>query len=579
MLRVTSYELRVTRQGGQAALTAVILFLVAATAIGIGFVSFAFEETATARRQLRAKQSYFLAEAGVEDVVYRLYAAKQVDASESLIINGNTVTTSLTTDVNGNKEVIAEGSVDANIRKVKTILKPGTVGVSFYYGVQVGEGGLDMGNNAIVNGNIYSNGNITGNNGATIMGDVIVASGLPPSPTVEWTSHDADQLFATASSNRDIAQSFTATASGALNQISVYLGKVNSPTQDITVYITDDNSGKPSTSALASATISRTTVGSTPSWIDTAFSSPAILSNGSKYWIVLDYGTNSATNHWNWRKDTSDAYAGNTGRYTSNWSAGGAVWTDVGGDLAFQTWIGGVTTYIDNLIIGDSTSGTGRANLFTNTTIHGSACPNSYCIVDNPPQEALPISDGVIQDWKDAAEAGGITAGDVTVTGTQTIGPKKITGKLTVTNGATLTITGTTWVTGDIVFDNNSIIQLSAGYGPLSGVILSDAKIDVKNGAALSGSGDPSSFLMTLAAKDSTGEELITVDNNSLGAIYYAGKGRIKFSNLAAAKEATAYGIRLDNNAEITYDTGLANALFSSGPGGGWDLQTWREVE
>ena len=566
------------RNQGQAALTAVIFFLVAAAAIGIGFTTFAFEETATARRQLRAKQSYFLAEAGAEDVAYRLHTSKQTTSPELLTINGETVSTAITSS-GGVTEIISSGNYTNNIRKVKMSLVPGSTGANFYYGVQVGAGGLEMGNNAVVNGNVYSNGSITGNNGATIMGDVIVAGGLPASPSLEWTTHNTDQFFATASSNRDIAQSFTAPASSALNQVSVYLGKVGNPTSNITVRITNDDTGEPDTSALSSATLSYASVGVTPSWINVTFASPATLTNGTKYWIVLDYGSNSATDHWNWRKDSTDTYANNTGRYTSNWSAGGSSWTNVGGDLAFRVWTGGTVTSIGDIDIGNSTSGTGRANQFIGTTIHGSNCPNAYCIIDNPSPEALPISDGVIQDWKNAAEAGGITAGDVAISGTQTIGPRKITGKLTVTNGSTLTVNGTLWVMGDIVFDNNSIIRLSSSYGMQSGVVISDSKIDVKNGAAVSGSGNPSSFIMLLDAKDSIGEETITVDNNSTGVIYYAGKSWIKFSNLAAAKEATAYGTRLDNNATITYDSGLANAQFASGPSGGWDITTWREVE
>ena len=377
----------VPQNKGQAALTAVIFFLVAATAIGIGFVSFAFEETATARRQLRAKQSYFLAEAGAEDIAYRLQKTMQVDASETITVNGESVITTLTTIAGGNKEILANGSINSNVRKIKTVFKPGTVGISFYYGIQVGAGGLEMDNNSIVNGNVYANGNITGGNGSTITGDATSAGTIDNPPTVNGTRTEGAALL------------------------------------------------------------------------------------------------------------------------------------------------------------------------------------------------SLPISEAQIDAWKADAEAGGITVGDVTVTSTQTIGPQKITGKLTVTNGENLIVSGTIWVEGDIVFDNNSIIELSSSYGPNSGVVISDSKIDVKNNASFSGSGDPDSYMMLLAAKDSTGEELINVDNNSLGVIYYAGKGWIKFSNNATAKEATAYGIRLDNNAEITYDTGLANAQFSSGPAGGWDIQMWREVE
>ena len=46
-----------------------------------------------------------------------------------------------------------------------------------------------------------------------------------------------------------------------------------------------------------------------------------------------------------------------------------------------------------------------------------------------------------------------------------------------------------------------------------------------------------------------------------------------------AAKEATAYGITMDNNATITYESGLADMTFSSGPGGGYDISAWKEIE
>lgn len=84
---------------------------------------------------------------------------------------------------------------------------------------------------------------------------------------------------------------------------------------------------------------------------------------------------------------------------------------------------------------------------------------------------------------------------------------------------------------------------------------------------------------MLLSDKNAPAEEVITVDNNALGVIYYAPQGRIRFSNNAGAKEATAYGITLDNNAVITYESGLANARFTSGPGGSFSVKSWREIE
>lgn len=563
---------------GYAAITATILMLVISLVTISAFTFFTLQEVNTNRAYVKSIDSHYISESGIEDAVYRITAQKLIGASQEIGVGDGTTTVTVTSSSN-KRTIRSEGVRNSYQRNLQTTVDITTAAVSFYYGVQVGDGGIEMSNNSQVNGNVYSNGNIIGAPGTLITGDATVAGGLPASPTVQWTTHDADHPFASVSTNRDIAQSFIATAGGALPQVSVYLGKIGSPAGNITLRITNNNGNKPNSSDIANATIANGSVGSSPSWIDVSFSSPPTLVNGNTYWIVLDHGSDSATNHWNWRKDTSGGYTGNTGKYTSNWSSGGAVWTDIGADLAFRVWIGGTATKIQDMTIGNALLGTGRANLFVNTTIHGSSCPNAYCIVENPPRENLPISDGVIQDWKNAAVAGGVTSGDVIISGIVTLGPQKITGKLTVSNGSTLIVSGTLWVVGDIVFDNNSIIRLASSYGAVSGVIISDAKIDVKNNASVSGSGNPASFMMLLAAKDSTGEEIINVDNNSLGAIYYASKGWIKFSNNAAAKEATAHGIRLDNNAIITYDSGLASATFSSGPGGGFDIKQWEEVQ
>ncbi len=543
------------------------------------FTFFTLNEVRINRGFVKAIEARMAAESGIEDVTYRLVSGKQTSASETLAVGNATTETTVTSQ--GDQRIIrAEGLRDDYHQNLETRVDVTTDGVSFFYGVQVDAGGVTMGNGAQINGNLFSNGSVSG--GRTT-GNVVVATGLSATPALEWPAGctvscgNSDHLFATASANQDIAQSFTANATGPLTKISVFLGKSGTPTADLNVRITTDVSGRPDTSALSNgtATIARTIVGATPSWIDVPFATPPTVTNGTKYWIVLDYSANSATHHWNWRKDNTDGYAGQTGKSAPNWSAGSPVWTGVGGDLAFRVWIGGVNTSLSDTIV----DGTARAPAFDDVSAGGSACPNPSCIVASDPPQSLPVSDAMIQDWKDTAAAAGQTAGDVTIEGVASLNSQKITGKLTVTNGAALTVNGTLWVVGDIVFDNNSIIKLNSSYGALSGVIISDAKIDVKNNASFSGSGNSASALMIVAAKNSPQEEIINVDNNSQGVIYYAGKGRIKFSNNATAKEATAYGITLDNNATITYESGLQSINFSSGPSGGYEIKHWKEVE
>lgn len=238
---------------------------------------------------------------------------------------------------------------------------------------------------------------------------------------------------------------------------------------------------------------------------------------------------------------------------------------------------GGVTTKIANATIGVA----GHANLFVNDTIGGSACPNPNCVVENPARQDMPITDQMIQRWKDqAACSSGCTliTGNHNVSGLENLGPAKITGNLTFSNGARLTVTGTIWVAGDIDFANNCAVSLASGYGSKGGIIVADGTVSVANGCTFSGSGSAGSLIMLLDDKNAPASRVIDVSNNSAAVIYYARNGRVHFNNNAAAKEATAYGLDLDNNVTITYDSGLASIYFSSGPSGGYRMQYWKQV-
>lgn len=573
---------------GQAALIAVMFMMAIMLSAIFGVVLLSLKEARVAGENNKSRNSFFAAEAGIDDAVYRLKRGKNLSSSYAVSLNGATANINVTTVSGSEKKITSSGDASGANRALSTDLITGTDSVSFFYGVQVGDGGLDMSNNSQVNGNVYSNGNITGANGATITGSATVAGGINSAPSVQAVVTDSNFSFATISGNRDVAQSFTANATDRLNKVSVFLGKSGTPSSNLTLRIAADNAGKPDHTDITSAVIPASSIGSSVSWIDVAFSSPPNLTSGNKYWIVLDYGSNSSSNYWLWGKDSTDSYANNTGKYTSDWNSQNANWTNVGGDLAFKIWIGGISTKIDGLTIGNSTSGDGHANLFVSTTIHGSSCPNSYCYIENPPREEMPISDGVIQDWRDGGASGGICTQptcdsngnyNLTVNGSSaSIGPMQINGNLTVSNNSTLTINGTVYVKGNIDLSNGCIIKLASGYGTLSGVILTDGTISVSNNCTFSGSGTQGSYIMLVSTKNALTSDVINIDNNAVSVIYYAGNGRIHFNNNAAAKEATAYGIDLDNGASITYESGLSNVNFSSGPAGGWDIRSWQEI-
>ena len=224
----------------------------------------------------------------------------------------------------------------------------------------------------------------------------------------------------------------------------------------------------------------------------------------------------------------------------------------------------------------------------TGTTATGTITQITQAQLDiDVPLVALPITQNTIDSWKLWAEAGGTYNGNYTVDGTsRTLGPQKIDGDFTVTNGGILTITGVLWVTGNLSFSNNAIIRLDPSYGPNSGMIVVDnptdpankGKIDVYNNVVIEGSGNPSSYIMLLSTNTgaTTANPAIDVGNNSTAVVYYATEGMIEVSNNAVLRAVSGGGLYLSNGAQVQYDSGLASANFSGGPGGSWEVIEWQ---
>ena len=397
-----------------------------------------------------------------------------------------------------------------------------------------------------------------------------------------------DETCSAAQQQADVGQSFRPTVSSPLMRLDLYLKKVGAPADAIIRVISDVN-GHPGDSGgdvLATGTLSTASVGASYSWIPISLSANPTLTANTPYWVVIDSAVN-AGNYFSWGLDTTDLYLDGTGEWSPNWTDNEAnPWSAAGGDFNFKIYLGGTNTRIEAMTIGSPSSGTGRANAFVDTSVHGSACPNQYCIVDNPARAEMPISAGVIQDWQEEAAAGGTctepqcdASGNLTLTneGSNLLGPIKIPGNLTVSNNTQLILTGTVWVAGDINLSNNCEVSLDPGYGSSSGILLASGTISVSNNCLFGGSGDPDSYLLLLTDKTDHNGNVMEISNNASGVIYYAANGKLHFSNNARAKEAIGYGIVMDNNVVVEYESGLADVNFSSGPGASFDISSWEE--
>lgn len=444
---------------GQVLILSLIFMLIILVLTGL-LLGFVFQNVNATRRAVAKEQAIQLADAGVDKAVYELNQTAGVYVGET----GTALATgefdvAVATISGSVREVTATGYVPSKLnpratRQVKVQVAISTTQANFFYGVQVGDGGLIMDNNSTINGNVYSNGPVDGGSGAVITGDV-----------------------------------FSAGASGRIfDRLQIVLN------------------------AHAHQIDSLVTVG------------------GSAFGQTVDNIT----------------VAGNVFMNAiSNCT--------VGGNAFYTTKIACTITGTEN---------------------------TPYPGESDPPPISLPITGNQIVEFKAEAEAGGTITGNYTVpiNQTYTLGPKKITGNLVINQNAKLVLTGTVWIEGSITTANNSTVQLDPAYGNNSEVVVSDSVIDIVNNTQFI-KADVNSYIMMLTTRP--GDQSFRVANNSNALIAYASAGEVIVLQNAILREVTGWKIRLNENAEVTYESGLANVNFSGGPGGSWRILrgTWREIK
>jgi len=415
-----------SKEKGFSAIFITILALVIVLGVVLSFVTLTLGEQKISGNITKSNQAYYLSEAGLEDILLRLAKGKNWSTPSNLSLAGGTATVETSNIIGGSRTITSTANIANRVRKIQVVYQISSDAISFHYGAQVGAGGMIMGNGSAVQGNVFSNGNVTG--GGTIANSIIVAS------------------------------------------------------------------------------------------------------NGNK---IEDL----------------------------------TVGEDAMVHTCKNSTIGGTLTYV---------SGGSVTNCTVGETIQSQ--PSQIEPI------SLPISQSQIDEWKVEAAAGGVNTNNVTISGTQSLGPIQIgtaaaPRNLTVDGGATLKVTGTIYVTGNIIFNNNSKIQLDNSYGSLSGIVLSDGVVTVNNNTIISGSGQAGSYILVLSTKNDTVNPVIDVRNNSAGAVFYTNSGLISLNNNMTAREVTGYKIQLNNNAVIQYESGLASLMFSSGPGGSWQVASWKEIE
>jgi hypothetical protein len=164
------------KNSGQAAITAVIFFVIISVIIGSGLASLGIRQMQSSRVLLKSVKAYAASESGLEDVVLRTVNGMNVDTSEILTVSGSVVET-ITQDVGGTKEINSVADKENIIRKTRIVLGQDIngIGVSFGFGAHVGDGGIILKNGSTVDGNVFSNGSMISENTGRVLGTIKVS--------------------------------------------------------------------------------------------------------------------------------------------------------------------------------------------------------------------------------------------------------------------------------------------------------------------------------------------------------------------------------------------------------------------
>jgi hypothetical protein len=582
-------------QKGAAILIVVLFFVILSTTILVGVSMPVVQQIENASDFLTSKKGYIVADVQTENALYRFNKGK-TDAPAVLSILGSTATAVLS-EVGEDKQIDIEGAIGEFQRFIQARFQK-DVGVAFNYGLQTGIGGLEMEGSSYIVGNVYSNGDIVGGGGngwynSYISGSAIAATLANPTTHIENLSSStpvAIQNVGVSNTNQDFAQSFVMATTSPIAEVQLYMKKIGSPA-NATVKIMNNNAGVPGNTVLTSGTLNSALITSLYSYVPITMTTSVNLVSGTTYWIVIDVSSNSAVNYYSLGMNNL-IYSGNTkqGRVGNSWANLATTTLDAG----FKVYVGGDTGSISGIGVGTSGTGDAWAKTVTNTTVTGTIyCQsgtgnNKTCNTSriDPIPTPMPVSAGNIEEWKELATAGGATS-SVTINNNnvRSLGPIKINGNLDLSGSGKLYITGPIYVTGSISVQGSAKIYVDSSMGSLSGILVSDGIVNLQGSGGIYGSGVAGSYVVVTTTSSCPGGSncasgnayALTISGDAGSVVLNAIDGSVDLQGSVGIKALSAKKVHMSGTAHITYESGLADINFTSGPSGAWTVSSWKE--
>ena len=155
-----------------------LVFMAIMLTMSVTLIAMAGLHARAERRAAAGLAALKLAEAGVDKAIYELNQNQNFTGESDVPIPGGAFSTTVTTIDANNKQIISTGRASFGgapaTSTVSAVAAIDLETVSFQFGVQVGEGGLEMKNNSRINGNVFANGSISGS--GIVTGDATTAS-------------------------------------------------------------------------------------------------------------------------------------------------------------------------------------------------------------------------------------------------------------------------------------------------------------------------------------------------------------------------------------------------------------------
>lgn len=190
-VKTMNYQPTTTNRSGQIIIVGIIFLAVVLIMASSLFnrVSSFMDFSATS---IVNEQATNLAEAGIDRALWQLNqtAGSYTGESNTTLGTTGTFTVSITNNGSNLKTITATGFIPNSTkprakRTIKVNAAIDSTQISFHYAVQVGTGGVNMQNSSIINGSVYTLGNITGSGSSIINGDTFAVGTISsPDPTI-----------------------------------------------------------------------------------------------------------------------------------------------------------------------------------------------------------------------------------------------------------------------------------------------------------------------------------------------------------------------------------------------------------